>query len=441
MASHRRRWTLRAIELLCLGIGVWGAWSAVSGRSSPASTTVVPADVPRIEEGILVIPRSLADSMVLRSEPVRSARSPLPLRLRGQLALDPARLVHVASRFGGEVVRVSDHGVSKAPLRVGQTVKQGELLAEIWSKEVGEKKSDLVDALSQFYLHESLFRKVKKLDSTGAIAQRAIEEMQRTYEADWIQVERARRTLISWRIPEEELTAIEQEAKRIHAEAQAGPKAESTSPSSDFDPKWADLQVRSPIGGTILERNLTVGDIVDSNVDLFKVADLSRLLVITSLYEDDLPALLAIAPDRRTWTLHIDGRPPIPNGIEVVGNVVDPSQHTVVVQGSLDNSDGALRIGQFVEAVVPLAPPDDVWELSPDALIDQGAAASVFVARSADLTRWELCPVAVKRRTASIAWVTREGSRLTEGDQVLVRGCLPLADTYRELAPAHPSSN
>lgn len=379
--------------------------------------------------------------MSLRTEPARGVRSPLPLRLRGQLALDPARLVHVASRFGGEVVRVPDHGESKTPLRAGQKVKQGELLAELWSREVGEKKSDLVDALSQFYLHETLFRKLKTLDSTGAIAQRAIEEMQRTYEADWIQVERARRTLVSWRVSAEELAAIEQEAKRIHTQAQAGPTAEATAPSSVFDPKWANLQVRSPIDGTILERNLTVGDIVDSNVDLFKVADLSRLLVVTSLYEDDLPSLLAVAPEQRTWTLHIDGRAPLPSRIEVIGSVVDPSQHTVVVQGGLENSDGSLRIGQFVEAVVSLLPPGDVWEVSSDALIDQGAAVSVFVAKSDDLTRWALCPVTVRRRTASTAWVARNGSQLTEGDRVLVRGCLPLADAYQALTPVSPSSS
>src|SRR5262249_58527686 len=72
------------------------------------------------------------------------------------------------------------------------------------------------------------------------------------------------------------------------------------------DRDWAKVEVRSPLEGTILEKNVTVGDIVDTATDLYKIADLRTLAVWAHVYEDDLPALLALPPDQRTW----QGRPP-----------------------------------------------------------------------------------------------------------------------------------
>jgi len=49
------------------------------------------------------------------------------------------------------------------------------------------------------------------------------------------------------------------------------------------------------MAGVILEKNFTVGDIVDTTHDMFKIADLSRLGVMANVYEEDLPKLVALA--------------------------------------------------------------------------------------------------------------------------------------------------
>ena len=57
---------------------------------------------------------------------------------------------------------------------------------------------------------------------------------------------------------------------------------------------WARLEVRSPLAGTLLERNASVGDVVTPDTALFVVADLSQLQVEAEASQDELPALQAL---------------------------------------------------------------------------------------------------------------------------------------------------
>lgn len=391
----------------------------------------------------LVIPAPTVTTMRLTGATAQPARSAQPLRLTGQLMLDPSRLVHVHTRFSGEVVEVgpSDRG-KESPLRVGDSVHKGQLLAILWSREIGEKKSDLVDALSALALHESIYRHLKSIDNTGAVAQRSIEEMRRAYESDLILVERLRRTLRSWRLDETEIQEIETEAKRIHERASAGPEGAPNLAAPPADPRWAEIEIRAPLDGVILEKNLTVGDIMTTDDDLFKIADLSRLVVMANVYEEDLPTLSAMPADRRTWQVRLTAHAaaePVTGRIETIGNVIDPNQHTAVAQGWIDNADRQFRVGQFIEAVVPIDGGEDEVEVPITSVIDDGASKFVFIAKTENLTVVQRRPVEIRRRTGRAAFLpNRTDGGVAAGERVLTRGVLELSSVLEELRPTEP---
>ena len=116
---------------------------------------------------------------------------------------------------------------------------------------------------------------------------------------------------------------------------------------------WARVELRAPLAGTVLEKNVTVGDIVATTSDLFKIADLRRLAVWAHIYEEDLPVLLAL-PSPIAWTVRAQvgprGRPPVAGTVEEIGDIIDPNQHTALVTGHVDNPTGRLRAGQFIVA-------------------------------------------------------------------------------------------
>jgi cobalt-zinc-cadmium efflux system membrane fusion protein len=381
--------------------------------------------------------RSLGVQTVVAEE----ATAPQPLELPGSLALDPDRLVRVHARFPGEVVELGEVtegsgelATAPRPVRFGDEVKKDQLLAVVWSKDLGEKKSELVDALSQLKADQDTLDRYEQLYREGAIPEGQLRQQRRAVETDLIAVNRAERTLRVWRLDDRELQGLRDEAQRIR---QRGGKRD---PREERD--WARVEVRAPFAGAVVEKNVSVGDIVDTTADLFKVANTEVLAVWAHAYEEDLPALRALPRDERRWTVGLPGDPtaaPIAGTIDRIGYVVDPSQHTALVLGRVANPGGALRAGQFITATVELPPPPAAVAVPTSALVQQGGRSSVFVQPDPHLEEYTLRPVLVVQRRHAVAfirWVRPEWLLLS-----LPRPGAPLAavaGTLAELPAAEP---
>jgi cobalt-zinc-cadmium efflux system membrane fusion protein len=353
---------------------------------SRAARPTRPAD-----DTILLPPRVLR-SLGIHTKKVLEARQPRTLpSLAGTLALDSNRLVRVHSRFPGEVVKLGttdEYDPTKGAeasagrtLRYGDSVRKKQLLAVVWSKDLGEKKSELVDAASKLKLDREVLERLQGLLKEGGTSERSVREAERAVDSDLIAVARAERTLRSWRLDEEAIAAVRAEAERLGRQAGAA------------DESWARVEIRSPQDGVLLEKNVSKGDIVDTSADLFKIADLSKLAFWAHAYEEELPTLQQLHPGSK-WTIRLPSRPgeTFEGVFERVGAVIDPNQHTALVYGRVDNAAGQLRVGQFVTAEVQLMPERGELEVPTAALVEDGRASIVFVQPDPEK------PVFVRRR-------------------------------------------
>jgi membrane fusion protein, heavy metal efflux system len=450
------RWMVAACFVLLVVSAGYLVWNqGITGPASASESEGAPISLDHKETGLVHLQPSTASSMNIRTVLAKSPSSGQSLRLRGQLMLDPSRLVHVHTRFGGEVISVAEVKVNNAPrqLRVGDQVKSGELLAVLWSKEIGEKKSDLVDAWSQLYLHETTLLNLKKLEG-DAIAQRTINEMQRNYEADLIEVNRLRRTLRSWRIEQRELDEVESEARRLHKLAQTPNEKEAKVAVNELEEHWAEIEIKAPRDGVILEKNFTVGDIVDTSFDLFKIADLSRLGVMANAYEEDMPRLDSLPESQREWRIELHSlpdHPPLEGHFESIGNLIDPNQHTAVVTGWIDNPEELLRVGQFVEALIDLPVDQEVVELPVASVLDSGQKTYVFLARDETGTNIEKREIKIVRRTSDLVWIAAGSAKhasgqrilttpspIQAGQRVVVGGIVEVNSALADLQPGEP---
>ena len=366
---------------------------------------------------------------------VKPAPPPEPVRFPGSLFLDPTRLVAVHSRFAGEVMSIGAiaGGQSTDPaevgrdLRYGDPVLKGQLLAVIWSRDIGEKKSEMIDAISRLDLDQAELKRVQALP--GVVTQRQLNEAQRNVQASLIAVDKAERTLRSWRLSDEEIDAVRREAQEVmHGEK-----------SRDTDRTWAEVDVRASMDGVLVERNVNVGSMVDSSDDLFKLADLSRIRVLAYVYEEYLPALRRLTPEQRRWSITLvsdPGTPPIEGEFELIGNIIDPAQHTAAVMGWLPNPDGKLSVGQFVTATILLPPEPGIIAVPPSALVDDGYSSSVFVETDAQQSEFSRRRLAVVRRGRGLVFIRavptdlerQAGAKpLDANAHVLVGGILQLA--------------
>lgn len=454
---------------IVLGVGYFLRTRAHQQATPVGETEEPPARLSERYPDTLEVARQTVEAMRVQVTAVRPAPPSAPLKLLGSLYLEGSRLVHVQTVFVGRVVEVgkTTEGGQSRPLRPGDRVEEGQVLAKLWSKEVGEKKSALVDAISDLYLHESVLKRLQSL-SGGSVPLARLQEAEQQVRSDRIKIETLKRTLLSWQIPEEELQRIQAEADRVIQESLAkekpgqGTAAPASanvpiepirpSPQLALDRTWAELDILAPMTGIILEKNFTVGDIIDATQDMFKIADLSRLGVMAKIYEEDLPKLVALPEGQRRWEVELlaePGLPPRQGRFESIGNVIDTAEHTAVVKGWLDNPDGELRVGQFVTAVVQLPNRPGLVMVPTSGLIDDGSRSYVFVVRDQEKTMFTRREVKISRRGAVMALLESRPALdstgqshpepIEAGELVVSSGTMELAGAYHVLETQRPA--
>jgi cobalt-zinc-cadmium efflux system membrane fusion protein len=441
------------VGVLAVGISLGGLsslqalWHKPNQESSYPTEQQPSAELASGEPDTLIVPPDVVRTMRIQTAAAQRATKPRALELDGWLAFDINRLARVHSRFAGEVVQVGEEAENRTgkatEMRVlspGDHVKKGQLLAVVWSKDLGEKKSELVDALSQLRLDRETLTRLEELARSGATSEASLRQARRNYEADVNAVARAERTLRSWRLTEAEIDAVKAEAERIRQRGEQRDK--------EHDRDWAKVEVRAPQDGTILEKNVNVGDIVDTATDLYKIADLRTLAVWAHVYEDDLPALLALPPEQRTWEVHLPADPsvgPLKGTIERISEIIDPNQHTALAVGTVDNAEGRLRVGQFITATVTLPPLPYEVVIPTRALIEDGHGSIVFIQEDPARPRYTERRVDVLRRMLDGVGVRsklnseqeKKGlSALRPGDLVVSSGAVELRTALEELQAA-----
>jgi RNA polymerase sigma factor (sigma-70 family) len=469
---------LRIAAGLVLVLGVLGAGTGLFAQRGQGDKSEAPA-VPELIPGrgpSLRLPPALSNRLGLQVGTARAREAPpRVLELPATLAVDGDRLLRVSSRFSGEAIEVGR-------FKVGDAVKKGDLLAVIWSKVLGEKAGELLDALVQLQSDQKSLEKMEKLNEQGGVPQATVRQWQRTVESDRNAVNRAERTLRVWRVTDNEIKAIRDEAKRVE---KSGGKRDP-----EQEKNLARVEIRAPLTGTLLEQNVVVGEIVDTSAELFKIGDLSRLKVLGKVSEEDLPALRRLKMPVE-WTIHpptevksrrtdarLEGSSdlvlpvreeawnalitsvereyakaeqeagrsridkwrlafgfPIPTGqtgrMEAIGPVIDPATHSATVTGWVDNTSGTLRPGQLVTVAITLPPDSGEVEVPVAALVEEGGATYVFVQTEAAQPVYESRRVTIVRRGKDVAHVRTAGLR--PGERIVTAGAVELKGLLEDL--------
>ena len=151
--------------------------------------------------------------------------------------------------------------------KLGEKVATGETLLTIESAEIGSAYSDYVKAESDLQFATRNYELAKELYETKAMSKKDLVQSQNDFLKFQAEYRRARQRLLSLRVPAAELDKP-REQQRI---------------SSRFD-------LKSPLGGTVVERNVTIGQLVgnDPTQMLYTIADLGILQVVAEVYERDL---------------------------------------------------------------------------------------------------------------------------------------------------------
>jgi cobalt-zinc-cadmium efflux system membrane fusion protein len=231
------------------------------------------------------------------------------LEFPGSTAFDPAKIARIRVRFpnnGTEVVSIGEHPTLYRELQPGDVVDTKTKLATFYSVDVGSKKSDLVDAIWQFKLDREIYKRA--LESRGAVPEVFVLNAQKSVANDENAIDRAVKNLETWNVPKEDIDAIRKEAEELTKDLKDGVRPKQ---DPDAEKRWGQVVLKSPINGVIIERNVTKNEIiVDNTINVFQVADVSRLLVLVNVPEGQVKMLQKLKETQGlNWTIQTAGAP------------------------------------------------------------------------------------------------------------------------------------
>ncbi len=383
---------------------------------------------------------STVRAMRLKTEAAVVPRFSKVLHLRGSLAIDSNRQADIRARFPGQIVELATiKGLrSQLPQLIDKgtrtiqycdVVEAGFPIAIIWSKDLGEKKSQLADSLAKLRVEKQTAKNLLDLAKEGGVSERDLREQKAKVEQLVIAAFSAEATLRAYQVTEADIKQVKDSAEKIHL-------SQETDKSYAHD--WPQVIVTSPISGVIVEKNVTVGEIVDANADLFKVADISVLAVWLHPYEEDLPVLEQL-PKPLHVSINVPAHPElgeIPGEIDRFSPMIDPNEHMALLVGSVRNP-GILRANQFVTADVGIPVEPGVVEIPANAVIDVGSDAIVFVQADPAVHKFHRRRVRIVQRYFDVVYVRSELSdeqkaaglqEVHVSDAVIAGGLLELED-------------
>jgi cobalt-zinc-cadmium efflux system membrane fusion protein len=443
-----------AVAVVVLVAGGAAAWLA-SGNTKSAGTATndkkEPDNSPKLRRtgpDSVIVPAEVQASLGLKTGLAASPDKTRPRTLptfQGKLNYDNSHFARVQSPFAGPVIKLTEiTGVVPSPvsgsepikiprpLRPGDKVKKDDVLAVVWSKDLGEKKSEFVDAISKLKTDEETLRNLEVLYQRDAgTSERVVREKERDVKADRVAVERAEATLLAWRIPPDDIKTLRAQADQL---GNPDPGAKRTDPAT-----WAKVEIKAPLSGTVLEMNVSSGQVVDTTTDLFRIGDMSSLAVWVHVYEEDLSLIRGLELPRK-WEITAAAFPSkkFTGRMEQIGSSIDSTQQTALVTGIVENPNGELRAGMAVTVSIALAPPEGEIEVPAEAVVEDGRESFVFVRTDPSGDTFVRRPVTVVRRTRDVISVAERPDGIKPGDIVVTSGSLLLGDAFSDLPQPKP---
>ena len=214
--------------------------------------------------------------------------------------------------------------VREVNVQLGDRVRRDQPLAVIFSTELADVEGEYLKKLAELEEHHKHHQRATELVEIGAISREEFEQATSSYKIAQANVSSTRERLILLGVASPQVDALR-----------------STGQVNSL------ISVSAPAAGTIINRAVNTGEVVDKGKELFRVADLSTVWVIGQIYEIDLTkvrigthaAMTTPAYPDRTFT----------GQVSYIDPRVDPNTRTAQVRIEVTNSGEMLKLGMFLD--------------------------------------------------------------------------------------------
>ncbi len=323
---------------------------------------------------------------------LETAKQVTVLNAPAKVVIPPANEYSVSAPQAGLVIKVT--------ASVGDTVKKAQVLAQINSPDLLASQRLYLKALNEVQLNLLAYERDKKLIAEGVIADRRWQETSSQYNTLVFEANELKQLL---EIAGMTGAEIEQLAKTHQLNGQ--------------------LNVRSPINGVVLERTLLVGERVNLQAPLFKVAALDELWLELNI------------PHERLDTIKLGDQVFIEDSsvsaeVILMGQSVNPDNQTIQVKAKIRGKQSDVRAGQTIntQIIKYLNPP--AYKVPNTAIAQYEGKAFVFVRNNAGFI---VTPITVLGKEEDGAIIK---GNFSTNDTVAIKGAVALKAQWLGLGSA-----
>jgi cobalt-zinc-cadmium efflux system membrane fusion protein len=356
---------------------------AAGPTASPASDAAAPhrdeADIVEVDEGML---RDLR----ITTRPVESRPGGERVVLLGELAVDQSAYAEVGTPVAARITRLL--------AGTGDVVRSGQALAELTSPELARARAEFLSARARLALADAALERKRALAAEKIVPLREV-----------------------------------QEAESAAGEARAALRSSGAAiaafgvdpPANDTDEATSSTFVlRSPVGGSVIERAAVVGQMLDPATPAFRIGDLSALWLTVHAFERDAVRIQKGVTARLVFPA-LPGRD-FEGRVTLVGGHVERESRTVPVRIDVKNDGNLLRPGMSATAAMPVGSSGAAILTVPVASVQRVRNEwCVFVPK--DANHFEIRPIGRGRDLAGEVEVL---SGLRADDMVVVDGAFLL---------------
>jgi len=304
----------------------------------------------------------------------------------------PAKVTPVKNleAFVGSII---DGRVQEIFVNQGDYVKKGQILAKIVNFQIGEIKGEYLKSKAEFEFEKENLQRIKSLFESNISSKKSYLLAQAEYEKAKGEFLAVREKLVSIGITDQDIV-------------KSGENENTNLPI---------LDIKAPISGKIVERDITVGEYIESTRNLFRIIDISKLWVDADIYEKDISKIklgqnvdiiVKTYPDK------------IYKGeIIYIGDVLNTDTKTLTIRTILNNPENILKPYMFSTVRIYYGDGKSRLTVSTSAVESSNDEKFVFIVEDANVfeKRNVICGIESDGLTEIIAG-------LEEGENVVIKG-------------------
>jgi membrane fusion protein, heavy metal efflux system len=359
------------------------AAGAVQPSVSALSSTPTPSAAS--EAAVTLTPEAIERAGIVVT-PVSAGGDTSALRLPGVVQANAYKQVVITPLVGGRVTRVL--------AELGQSVRRGQALAEIFSPELSEAETRFVSGRAELDAHERELQRTEKLVEIGSASRQELERLHAEHTA--------------------KLTAVESAKSRLELLGLSASAIANLGPGREVS---AVTTVSAPLAGVVTERAANTGLNVNTTAKLFTIVDLSTVWVVADLYEKDFSRVRVGTNASVTTKAFPDTV--LHGKVSYIDPQVNPETRTAKLRVELSNPKQELRLEMFADVSIDGAGPAAVAMIPRTAVQNVGDRTVVYLADPKQPGRFIEREVRLGERSGSGVAVL---SGVQPGDRVVADG-------------------